>query len=107
MNSVSIALSFLLSLLGLGVAAFAYRFLRVLRENMDQAMASFQLHPDETVQEFRLLFFGLAFELAAFIVYGVGGLLDLMVLLNVARAMSALFILICIRISLQWWRRFT
>lgn len=107
MNSLSIILCFLLALLGLGVAAFAYRFLNFIRENSDQAMASFQLHPDETVEEFKLLYYGLILELAAFIVYGIGGFMDMIILLNVARAISVVFILVGIKISVNWWRRFT
>lgn len=107
MNTLSIVLSFLLSLLGLGVAAFSVRFLKQLNENSDKAMASFQLHPDEAVSEFKLLFYGVILEFFAFVIYGIGGLMDMMVLLNVGRAMSAVFILIGLKISLNWWRRFT
>jgi RAB protein geranylgeranyltransferase component A len=107
MNTASILLSFLLALLGLSVAAFAYRFLKVVQDNSEQAMASFQLHPDETVSEFRLLYYGLMIEFVAFIIYGIGGLIDEMILLNIGRAISAVFILIGMKISVQWWRRFT
>lgn len=107
MNTVSILLSFMLSLLGLGVAAFSVRFLKKLDENTDQAMASFQLHPDEAVSEFKLLFYGVVIEFLAFIIYGIGGFMDMMILLNVGRVMSAAFILIGLKISLNWWRRFT
>lgn len=107
MNTVSILLSFLLSLLGLGVAAFSVRFLKKLENNTEQAMASFQLHPDEAVSEFKLLFYGIVIEFFAFVIYGVGGLMDMMILLNVGRAISAVFILIGLKISLNWWRRFT
>lgn len=107
MNTASILLSFLLALLGLSVAAFAYRFLKVVEDNSEQAMASFQLHADEAVSEFRLLYYGLIIELVAFIIYGIGGLIDEMILLNVGRAISVVFILIGMKIGVQWWRRFT
>lgn len=107
MNTVSIALSFLLSIMGLGVAAFAYRFLQAVKANSEQAMASFQLHPDETVKEFKLLYYGLVLEMIAFIIYGIGGLMDMMILLNVGRVMSAGFILAAIKIAYEWWRRFS
>lgn len=107
MNDVSIALSFLLSIMGLSIAAFAYRFLEAVKNNSEQAMASFQLHPEETVKEFKLLYYGLILEMFAFIVYGIGGLLEMMILLNVARVMSAGFIVAAIKIALDWWRKFT
>lgn len=107
MNTVSIALSFLLSIMGLGIAAFGYRFLKMVRDNSEQALASFQLHPDETVEEFKLLYYGLILEMLAFITYGIGGLMDMMILLNVGRAMSAGFILVAIKIAVEWWRRFS
>ncbi|MFB6115395.1 MAG: hypothetical protein ABEK04_03805 [Candidatus Nanohalobium sp.] len=107
MNSLSIVLSFLLALLGLAIAAFSVRFLRMIRENQDQAMASFQLHPDQAVSEFRLLYYGLILEFFAFVIYGVGGLIDMTLLLNVGRVISAGFILIAIKIALNWWRRFS
>jgi len=106
MNTVSIALSFLLSVMGLGIAAFAYRFLKAVRDNSDKAMASFQLHPDETVEEFELLHYGIILEMFAFVIYGIGGLLGEVVLLNTGRVMSAGFILAGIKISVEWWRRF-
>ncbi len=107
MNTVSIALSFLLSIMGVGVAAFAYRFLKAVEDNSEKAMASFQLHPDETVKEFRLLYYGLIVEMFAFIIYGVGGLMDMMILLNIGRVMSAGFILVAIKIAFEWWKRFS
>lgn len=107
MYSISVLLSFFLAVLGVAVAAFSLKFLKTLRENSEQAMASFQLHPEEAVTEFRLMYYGLILELAAFIIYGIGGLIDMMALLNIGRAMSAVFILIGIKIAMNWWRRFS
>jgi len=107
MNSVSIVLSFALALMGVGIAAFAYQFLKVIGENSEKAMASFQLHPDEAVSEFKLLYYGLILEFGAFIIYGIGGLIDQTLLLNVGRVMSTGFLLIAMKISANWWRRFT
>jgi hypothetical protein len=81
--------------------------MKKLDENTEQAMASFQLHPDEAVSEFNLLFYGVLIEFLAFIIYGIGGFMDMMILLNVGRVMSTVFIVIGLKISLNWWRRFT
>lgn len=107
MPLLSVVLSFLLAALGLGVAAFAAVFLKLVRNNSEKAMASFQLHPEETVSEFRMLYFGLILEFTAFVIYGVGGLLNEIVLLNLARTISVVFILVGMKISLNWWRRFS
>ncbi|MFB6180397.1 MAG: hypothetical protein ABEJ93_00825 [Candidatus Nanohalobium sp.] len=106
MNSAKILLSFLLSLLGLAVAAFAARFLKMLKEEGDKAMASFQLHQEEAVREFNLLYMGTFGEFAAFFVYGVGGLYESTMLMNIGRVLSVCFIGIAVYIALKWWRRF-
>lgn len=107
MMTVSAVLSFLLALLGLSVAAFAAVFLKMTKENSEKAMASFQLHPEEAVEEFRLLYYGVILEFFAFVIYGIGGALDMTVLLNVGRVISTVFLLIGMKIAIHWWRRFS
>ncbi|MFB6174455.1 MAG: hypothetical protein ABEJ87_00580 [Candidatus Nanohalobium sp.] len=107
MISLSAVLSFLLAFLGLAVAVFAVLFLRMTRENSDKAMTSFQLHPEEAVKEFKLLYYGVILELVAFVIYGIGGAVGMTSLLNIGRVISAVFILLGLKISVKWWRRFS
>lgn len=107
MVNLSVVLSFTLAFLGLAVAAFSMKFFQILRENSDKAMASFQLHPEEAEKEFRMMYYGFIIEFFAFVIYGIGGYIDMMVLLNVGRVISAIYILISIKIAVNWWRRFS
>lgn len=100
-------LSYTLAFMGVMIFFTSALFYRHLTMNSDRAMAAFQLRPEETVQNFRLLYYGAILETGAFIIYSIGGLLELSLLLNIGRIISGVFLGVSFLVAVRWWRRFS
>lgn len=99
-------LSYTLAFMGTMIFVASVLFYRHLTMNSDRAMASFQLNADETLQNFRMIYYGSILEIFAFLIYGLGGLIDMAFLLNIGRIISIIFLGIAFTVSIRWWRRF-
>lgn len=77
-----------------------------LHKHGEKAMVSFQLNPEDAVEDFKILLAMEGFMVVGFFIYFFGGALDSSLLLNIGRTYAVIFSLFVIRVSYRWWLRF-
>lgn len=102
----SVPLSFTLAFLGATAAFLSAMMYIKLKQDSKTAMVSFQLKPSQTIMDFRAIYIVSFIELASFVVYFFGAISANTGLMNIGRALSALFAVVTLGIMYRWWRRF-
>lgn len=77
-----------------------------LHKHGKEAMASFQLNPEEAIEDFKIMLAAEAFMIIGFLLYFVGGAVESSLFLNIGRVYAVIFSLFVLRVSYRWWVRF-
>ncbi len=77
-----------------------------LHKHGEEAMVSFQLNPEQAVEDFKIMLAAQGFMIIGFFIYFVGGITENYLLLNIARAYAVIFSLFVLRVFYRWWVRF-
>lgn len=101
----AIALIVVLGVVSVGVGVMATILYQRISADTDVAMAQFQLVPEKTAKQFKLMFGGGLVMLAGLIVYLVGAVTAWSQLLLIGRAAFAGYAAIIALVIAQWWRR--
>lgn len=104
-SELAIALILVLALVSIMVGVMATILYQRISSKKDVAMAKFQLVPDKTANQFKLMFGGGIVMQAGLGVYIVGAVREQSQFLLLGRAAFALYALVMAMIMAQWWRR--
>lgn len=99
-------LIFILAFTGLLTGILALLFIIRLERSGGVVLSYFQLHPDESTFDLRVLYYASIIELLAFLIYALGGALGRTDLLTGARLISVIYAICGGVIAYRWWRRF-
>lgn len=106
MAQIHFMLRLVLAYLGAVGAYMGGVILWKLYKHGEKAMASFQLKPEEAIEDFKILLAAEAFMIIGFAIYFIGGAADSSLFLNIGRIYAVIFTLFVLRVSYRWWRRF-
>jgi uncharacterized Tic20 family protein len=106
MEQIHFVLRLVLAYLGAVGAYMGGVVLWKLYKHGEKAMASFQLQPDEAIEDFKIMLAAEAFMIIGFLIYFIGGATESSLFLNIGRTYAVIFCLFALRISYRWWGRF-
>lgn len=95
-----------LSYLGAVGAYMGFTVLWKLYKEEDVAMVSFQLKPEDALEDFKIMILAEAFMILGFMFYVVGGATDSPLFLNIGRTYAVFLSLFFLDIFYRWWKRF-
>ena len=91
---------------GIIISTLAFSIFEIFENNESRAEVSFQLNPGKTINEFRVIMFMNILMLTGFLFYGIWGIIEFPVSLNIAKGLGLLFMFSMSVILFRWWRRF-
>lgn len=86
----------------IAMGAMAAKFYMEMHHSGDVAVTKMRLRSDETIKDFRILFYAISVEAVATLAIGTGGLLSNNLLINTGRGLTAL-VAITIALVLYRW----
>lgn len=106
MAAEEILFRFFMGFLGAAFGLVAVLMLDHMESSEAKAMVSFQLHPDETVNDFRLLLIANSVVLMAMFIYTYGAIINMGYLLGLSSYIAMLFGSIVTVVFYRWQSRF-
>lgn len=104
-SDAAIALIVVLALVSIGVGVLSTILYQRISAEKDVAMAQFQLVPEQTAYQFKVMFGGGLVMLAGLLIYVAGAVLEHPQFLLLGRASFASYAVIIAYVIWQWWRR--
>lgn len=106
MEQIHFFLRVILAYLGAVGGYMGLSLLWKIHQRGEKAMVSFQLNPEDAIEDFKILLAAQGLMLIGFLIYFVGGALDNSLFLNIGRAYAVIFSLFVLRVFYRWWVRF-
>lgn len=88
------------------IAGLSVLIYRRLREHGDTAMAELKLHPEKTVNDFKILLLSHGFEAAVLITVFAAGIINIPWIVDTGRQLSAIYGIAFAIVFIRWYRRF-
>lgn len=104
-SDAAIALIVVLAMVSIGVGVLSTILYQRISAEKDVAMAQFQLVPEQTAYQFKVMFGGGMVMLAGLLTYVAGAVLEKSTFLLLGRASFASYAVIIAYVIWHWWRR--
>lgn len=106
MEVIHFLLRIILAYLGAVGGYMGLSLLWRLQKQGEKAMASFQLNPEDAIEDFKILLAAQAFMIIGFFLYAAGGSVGSELMLNIGRSYAVIFALLVLDVFYRWWVRF-
>ncbi len=101
-----VVLVFVIAVVSAAISAVCYRMWHVLNDSPEKAMVSFQLNPEVTVSEFRILLYAHIFMTGLMVFYTAAAVLERALWSQIGLGLVAGYGLTITYVYTTWWRRF-